>query len=397
MRDLESLLNGDIAQAAAEASEVPDLATLRRRGSRRRTLRHASVAGVAALTVVLVLVSVQMVGGARTSAPDPATPSPSRSTSTPDTDRVGPLAVQDLDVGPRPRVAYHRNHALHVGDSSFPITPVSRFASGGATAVAESRDGGSRVVDAVVDGDLVRLPAENLQWGSATVSPDGSLVVWAERRTPTERVLVAWDPDTRAVIDTHPLPVRVTCCDAGGEVLILGIDGAGWVYGQTRRRFAWSPSDGRFLDLPLVGGVARVIAQGPVFQDDRRYPQEPGTVKAMVDGSLTKVGSLADRWAPVSPAGTRVAYVVDGSGTVQSPGKAGSAIRVERMDGTAATVFAFETGRFTSPIAWEDEEHVLIEVSAVAQDVPEYVVRCSVAADECEVALSGGEWRFSQD
>jgi len=53
----------DIAQAAAEAAQVPDFGDVLDRGRRRRNLRHGVTGGVAGLAVATVLGAMQVLGG----------------------------------------------------------------------------------------------------------------------------------------------------------------------------------------------------------------------------------------------------------------------------------------------------------------------------------------------
>ncbi|WP_109508210.1 WD40/YVTN/BNR-like repeat-containing protein [Nocardioides speluncae] len=76
MRDLDELLTGGVADAAADAVDsTPDLAALRHRGARRRRLRRTALAGLAAAAVAVVIGLAQLPGHDRAEPSDPG-PSP---------------------------------------------------------------------------------------------------------------------------------------------------------------------------------------------------------------------------------------------------------------------------------------------------------------------------------
>jgi hypothetical protein len=70
----------DIAQAAADAAQVPDFGDVLARGQRRRNVRHGLVAGAAALAVATIVGATQVLGGSNGRDLEPA-PSPTVTTT----------------------------------------------------------------------------------------------------------------------------------------------------------------------------------------------------------------------------------------------------------------------------------------------------------------------------
>ena len=87
----------DIAQAAADAAQVPDFGDVLARGQRRRNVRHGLVAGAAALTVATIVGATQVLGGSNGRDVEPA-PSPTPTITTEISDGVaadGPERIID--------------------------------------------------------------------------------------------------------------------------------------------------------------------------------------------------------------------------------------------------------------------------------------------------------------
>jgi len=89
MADLDQLLRGDIAQSAADAASMPDLAILERRGVRRRRT-HSAATGLSTAAAVLAigLAALQFGGDDRTTPPVTPTRTPTPSAEAPTADQI---------------------------------------------------------------------------------------------------------------------------------------------------------------------------------------------------------------------------------------------------------------------------------------------------------------------
>lgn len=93
MRDLDELLTGGVAGAAADAVDsAPNLAALRTRGVRRRRFRRTALAGIAATVLVVAIGPTADRFSSPDPAPSPPSPSPSPSPSPDKADPNVPLS-----------------------------------------------------------------------------------------------------------------------------------------------------------------------------------------------------------------------------------------------------------------------------------------------------------------
>lgn len=96
MRDLDDLLNGDVAGAARRSVTPPDFASVRARGRRRRLVAWGTISGACASAAVAVVTAWSLGASTTGTAPPDVVVRPSEPTP-PATDRAGLRAERIID------------------------------------------------------------------------------------------------------------------------------------------------------------------------------------------------------------------------------------------------------------------------------------------------------------
>lgn len=263
----------DIAQAAADAAQVPDFADVLARGERRRHQRHALVAGAAGLTVAAVVGATQLLGGSngRDLQPAPTPPvttteisdgvaadGPERTIDDPDA-RIGDAAVTaDGATAVFWRLVDREPWALAVTDDGFVTRSEWRLAIPGEVIAAGDRF-------------IVRDQALSKVW---VVEPDGERrrveVTGPVRPVGEGEVPVATSADGLVAVDpgtatAHPVDMPETAFDVeayGGRLTAIStvIDGSG----QREATYHWSDDGGAsWQTAPFAPGVLGLPAVVP--------------------------------------------------------------------------------------------------------------------------------------
>lgn len=236
MPNLDELLTGDVADAAAEAvASPPDLDALRHRGDRRRRVRRTALAGIAAAAVVAAI-GVGQVPGADRSTPADQRPKPSPS-------QVNPANLTPEEIVDNPRATLSKV-AVSPTDSDVRATVWQLCGSGRcARATAVTADGFE--TRAVIKGGQ--------SWELTPLGSRGFL--FTEYGMGVAAQLLAPDGSV-SLVEIEDEPERPL---ADGEV-VLGIPGEDMPWG------AW-------LAIDPVTGSARVLS----FPDHvRAFVQQPG-------------------------------------------------------------------------------------------------------------------------
>lgn len=341
----------DIAQAAADAARPPTFDDVLARGRQQRARRQGIAIGTAAVAVVTILGVTQLIGrdGDR---PQPAPPGP------PDAVSTAPVDVPYSEAG-----------RLHVGERVLDTNLRDIRYAAGTTVVGSDFLGGT---DWFLVSDAGMVPVvESRNPVRALVSPDGEVVVWVESTSETSRRLVMWDVATQAVVGETEVPVAVTCCDQGGELVIHGVDLDHRVAFYTDRPWLWEPGSD---PVPIRGAGPIYISDpwpgGVMFQGRTAGGTSPPGVYGTVDdgGRFERVGTTpVDQGGLWSPDGTVYVY----------PSRPGE-VRVLR-EGDVDTLPLPTPGEWQL-IAFESATAVVLEQRG------EQVARCDVVALEC-VAL----------
>ncbi|UMG93241.1 hypothetical protein [Nocardioides sp. TF02-7] len=186
---------------------MPDYTALARRGERRRTARQAVTAGVAVLTVTGVVGLSQVVAGPGDNRPQPA-PAPEPTT--------------ELPSGGEPTILPSwRDGTLHVGDVTVE-TDLRNIRYGGGTTVVGTQYGEDAAWYLVDGPELVPVVETGNAVSEVVVSPDGTLVAYAEVLPGDEGFRVAlWDAEDHVELDAT---VRGPDSAATGELFLDGFD-----------------------------------------------------------------------------------------------------------------------------------------------------------------------------
>lgn len=353
MSDLDRLERdgGAISRRAADAAHLPAFDDLARRGRRRRGTRVGGVVVVGVLAVAGVVGLAQQLDGRGGSEPQPVEPKP--------TVTSGPTAVPYLQDG-----------TLHVGGASIPTRFEQARHAGGTTVVgsAHYESGsewhlveGDRLVPLITSDGLVDI----------TVSPDGEVVLGVEHVSDDLRRLVMWDAASREVIGSADVPVEVTCCDAGGELFVHGVDLQHRAIYSTYEPWLWTTGREpvRVTGLEPVLLVSAPWPGGLMYQGSGsagyKAPQGVyGTVTE--DGRFEQVGTTpVDQGGVWSPDGE--SFVFQG---YPHPG-----VQVQR-EGAVHELPMPEPGNW-GLIAWESDTEVLAELRG------KLLARCDVVALAC--------------
>lgn len=301
--NFEERLSAELS-GVADGLERPDVSVpgLERLGRREQVRRRTALVAAGAAAAVLVVIAA----GTLPKLGSAGDPGPAIAPSTPS--KVDPSAppetLADLPEGPATDLPWVKAGVLHVSGFEIEVGLQQVLFRGGTTLV------GGGVSDVVawylVDGDrLVHLPGA----GRPLISPDGSSIAWPDElaresiRLNVSDVtyrLVSYDVATGAVVGTHERTERVTCCDAGGVLMIQGIGADGRVVTFTiggEGAQIWDPGNEPVEIVGMTGlgvegvpswpGGVMYLGPGADSSDD---PATFATIGA--DGSVSPVGQV---------------------------------------------------------------------------------------------------------
>jgi DNA-directed RNA polymerase specialized sigma24 family protein len=347
-----------------------------RRRHRRQSWRWAAGGAVA---VVLGLAVVSLVQGL--SDGQSARSGPASSTAT----VVRFLSA--LPVGAPSRIAYSSGASLRLGDgrevplADQPATIVQTmkwlyvaYLSGEIVRV-DPVTGELRTVARHSNGELVTDPAgEHVAWLAAGT---GEAVV-------VLRTVADW---TVQLSDEQAFPATPRCCD--NPFVVHGITPDGQVVGSlpaTQRAWIWTaPDAGTTTAVREIRGlgngvITEVSSTGVVVH---RLPFQYAVGRVEDDGLFVRTAALTAIDADFAdPLGERAVYAdEDGEIRVRDFGPRGRS----RRGGQDVRMLLPTIGDGFSAVRWEDNDHVLLELSDAS--VPQgALVRCAVDSGACEVA-----------
>lgn len=322
-------------------------------GVRRRT---CAALAAAVLVVVGIVASVQLLGR--------------------DGEERGPRPAPASHAAASLGVPYWSAGALHVGDRRIETQHRDLRYAGGTTLVGTSGAVGRSQWFLVTGSALV--PVTDTPYPTtATVSPDGAVVVLVEHVAEDLRRLVLWDVSQHRSLATTDVAVRVRCCDQSGELTVLGIDLDHRVLYVDRRAMLWTP--GR---APVeVTGAGSFVAGSQQWPRGATHQQSGvpsgvfGTIDA--DGAFEPQGTVASDQLGL--------WSADGTAYVSADGHR---MQVEGVDGASPAQLPVPAGERWTLVAWESPTTVLLDVRAPQADESGLVrvtalARCDVPARRC--------------
>jgi DNA-directed RNA polymerase specialized sigma24 family protein len=368
---------GEVASVLARAAEVvvvpspPREALLARchEARRRRTRRSSRLLVLAAAVVLAAL-------GAATTSEHRHRPRPASVAI--------PRALADLPAGEGTRMPYAELSVLHVAGTTVQLEadPLAIVPAGRWIYVSYS------------NGTIVRLDQEGMvvspvttrAAGPPVVDPTGRYVAWV--RTGSQPLVVVDTTDApgngtrrreRAFLSGGDPPVVTGVSESGDVVLSIPAEGSTWLWhafaGDTR-------AGARFHDVPGIG-IGEPYQLLPGKKLVVQYRPDRFAVGSIGDDSFTAEGYLVATIADFTdPRGRRIVYV-GGAGEVhvrrRTPGFGRDQshdlrLRLPRLRGG------------TSGIAWEDDDHVLLEVADSSMPLGA-LARCDVRTGGCEIAV----------
>lgn len=364
----------DIAQAAADAAEVPDYSVLARRGQRRRTARNGVALGVAALTVTGVVGLAQLV----TPADDWGLPQPAPS----------PSPTPDLPSGSEPTILpYWQDGRLHV-DGRTVETDLRNLRHGGGTTVVGTQYGEDAAWYLVDGSRLVPVLETDNPVSEVLVSPDGAVVALSEVLPGEEGFrLVLWDVESRTEVGST---VRGPQHTATGELFLDGIDLDHRVFFVDDAVRMWSAGQ-----EPVTVGVEATLTRAQPWPGGLMYQEweEGQDLPAGVYGTVDDSGAFQE--AGMTPSAQTGLWSPDGVTYVFSAARAdparfardgADAVWVQR-GGSEPVRLPLPDARW-QPVGWESTDQVVLNVPTEQPDpsgLPrvERLVRCDVAARSC--------------
>lgn len=304
--------------------------------------------------------------------------------------------VEHLEPAPAGKpiaVPWWDRGVLHVDGAEIATREPDLVFSGGTTLVGHDSADGSRWW--LVDGDRLRPLVRSDTLLQPVVAGDGGAVVWVEergsrtvgefRRLVHSRV-VHYDVDRGRVDASWRTSHVVTCCDAGGALMLSGIltDGRVVMSFLGGAHLVWTPgSDPVRMHGPGVGQ-----AEPEPWPGGTMWQQDAGTYLLLgrlgtidADGRVRRAGVVpTDQLGQWSPDGAW--YVYQGDGRGGAPLKAdANHLWVQSPDGERVELHPSRPGHAELD-AWESPTAYVLSVYAAGKLVG--FERCQVETGACE-------------
>lgn len=343
--------------------------------------RSIALLAVAACVAAALVVGVSIISGRVQSAPpaDQITPTPSPSSSpspspsqTKEAAPKGPPVfkwAQGLPRGDDARAVFDVGGVLYVGDQTYSIPAVPKYAS---AVYAATPEGWLVSWHKCASGPLCGLSVHGL------LSPDGSVTEFPYPRTGAETYAVSPDGESvifdRWILDTYTgeviadLPKNMGYINAWTPQGVVYFDG-----GPANRQWWWQP-----------GREPIQIQEAPDYRSDGLGIDSTrgcSTVQRLREGGIGQVLMTrcgGDYLSDLSPSGTRA---VTESGLIVD-------VPSGREVGSLNVPDNFASEFYPTSMLWENATNILyvVEDYQATFRVPMVIVRCNVTSGECQRA-----------